>query len=170
MKNSFRFLIACLGFSLFSFGCSQPTADKESASVAMVTETKPDMAAIKAEIQAIEKAWSAADNAKDSNSLGAFLANDAVSMSANSPMAVGKAAIIKEMEAGFASRPAGQTVSYEVLDVFGDDKLVTEVGKSTRMDASGKVISTGNYMAIWEKRDGKWLCIRDIGYSNTKEN
>ncbi len=29
-------------------------------------------------------------------------------------------------------------------------------------DASGKVIRTGKYMAIWEKRDGKYICIRDI--------
>ena len=169
MKNSFRLLIACLGILLFSFGCNQPTAETSPVPVADV-ETKPDMAKIKREIQAIEKAWAAADNARDANALAAFYANDAISMSENSPMVVGKAAILKEMQTSFASRPAGHTVSYEVLDVFGDENIVTEVGKSTRMDASGKVVYTGKYMAVWEKRDGKWLCLSDIGNSDSKEN
>jgi len=36
------------------------------------------------------------------------------------------------------------------------------------MDAAGKVTATGKYMAVWEKRDGKWLCIRDIGNEDAK--
>ncbi len=48
------------------------------------------------------------------------------------------------------------------LDVFGSENQVTEVGKSTIKDATGKVTYTGKYMAIWEKRDGKYVCVRDI--------
>ena len=54
--------------------------------------------------------------------------------------------------------------------VFGDENTVTEVGKMTRKDASGKVVSTGKYMAVWEKRDGKYLCVRDIGNSDSEED
>jgi ketosteroid isomerase-like protein len=39
---------------------------------------------------------------------------------------------------------------------------VTEIGTAISKDASGKVIRTGKYMAVWEKRDGKYICIRDI--------
>lgn len=171
-KNYFRIAIACIALSLFSVACSSPAPEEAAAPEEMAppVAAAPDMAAIKAEIQALETAWSAADNAGDVAALLAFYSDDAVSMGSGYPMAVGKAAIQKELEAGMASKPAGSTVSYEVLDVFGNENTVTEVGKTTRMDASGKVISTGKYMAIWEKRDGKYLCVRDISNSDSKEN
>ena len=83
-------------------------------------------------------------------------------------MLVGKAAILKDVQASLAKRPKGANTAYTVMDVFGDENTVTEVGKTTRNDASGKVISTGKYMAIWEKRDGKLLCIRDISNDDVK--
>ncbi|MFD2202666.1 YybH family protein [Shivajiella indica] len=172
MKNYFRIATACIALSLFSVACSSP-APEEAAAPEVITAPvaeAPDMAAIKAEIQRLETAWAAADNAGDVTALLAFYSDDAVSMAGDTPMAVGKAAIQKEIEASMASRPAGTTTKYETMEVFGDDKIVTEVGKITRMDASGKVTSTGKYMAIWEKRDGKYVCIRDIGNNDAKEN
>ena len=170
-KNYFRIATACIALSLFSVACSSPAPEEAAAPevAAEPVETAPDMNAIKAEIQALETAWGAADNAGDVAALLAFYTDDAVSMGSGTPMAMGKAAIQKQLEEGMASNPAGSTVSYEVLDVFGDENTVTEVGKTTRMDASGKVISTGKYMAIWEKRDGKYLCVRDISNSDSKE-
>ena len=171
-KIYFRIATACIALSLFSVACSSPAPEEAAAPevVAEPVETAPDMAAIKAEIQALETAWAAAENAGDIPGLLAFYGDDAVSMGSGSPMAVGKAAIQKQLEEGMASKPAGTTVSYEVLDVFGDENTVTEVGKTTRKDASGKVISSGKYMAVWEKRDGKYLCVRDISNSDSKEN
>ncbi|MDP2889914.1 MAG: nuclear transport factor 2 family protein [Bacteroidota bacterium] len=157
----------CVAFSLLVIGCSAPAPKVAETPIQVVAE--PDMAAIKAEIQALESSWSAADNARDAGAIAAFYAEDAVSLSNNKPMLVGKAAIQTDIEAGLAKRPAGSTVSYDVLDVFGDDKQVTEVGKATVKDASGKVISTGKYMAVWEKRDGKYICIRDIYNDDVKE-
>ncbi len=168
----FRIATACIALSLFSVACSSPPPEEAAAPVEMAppVAAEPDMAAIKSEIQALETAWGAADNAGDVAALLAFYSDDAVSMGSGSPMAVGKAAIQKQLEEGMASRPAGSTVSYDVLDVFGDENTVTEVGKTTRMDASGKVISSGKYMAIWEKRDGKYICVRDISNSDSKED
>ena len=171
-KNYFRLATACIALSLFSVACSPPAPEEAAAPEEIVPPAAPgpDLASIKAEIQALEDAWSAADNAGDVAALLAFYAEDAVSMGGDSPMAIGKAAIQKEIEASMASRTAGNTVKYEVLDVFGDENTVTEVGKTTRMDASGKIISTGKYMAIWEKRDGKYLCVRDISNNDSKDN
>jgi ketosteroid isomerase-like protein len=75
---------------------------------------------------------------------------------------VGKAAIQKETAESLAKRAQGETVAYETLEVFGDGNTVTEIGTAITKDASGKVIRTGKYMAIWEKRNGKYICIRDI--------
>lgn len=166
--NYFKIALAFIGISVFGFACSSPAPEEAAAPEEMTAPApaKPDMAAIKAEIQAIETAFAEADNARDVNAILAFYSDDAVTMGSGEPMSVGKAAIQTSIEKGFAESPAGGTVTYEVLEVFGDDNIVTEVGKSTRKDASGKVTSTGKYMAIWEKRNGKFVCIRDIGNSD----
>lgn len=156
-----------VALSLFVIGCSTP-APKPAGAVTLA-ETKPDMAAVKAEIQDLEIAWAAADNARDANAVAAFYAEDALSMSNDKPTLMGKAAILADITEGLAKKAAGLTVSYEVMEVFGDDKVVTEIGKAISKDASGNVISTGKYMAVWEKRDGKFICIRDIYNNDQKE-
>ena len=160
----------CLVLCALTIGCNSPATDN-AANAANPTEqvaAKPDMAVLKAAIQALETQWATADNARDANAIAAFYADDAVSMANNAPMLVGKAAILKDVQASLAKRLKGANTAYTVMDVFGDENTVTEVGKTTRNDASGKVISTGKYMAIWEKRGGKLLCIRDISNDDVK--
>jgi len=152
---------------LFVIGCSAPAPKPVETPV--VVETKPDMAAVKAEIQALENAWAAADNARDANAVATFYADDAHSMSNDKPTIVGKAAILEDMHAGLAKKAVGTTVVYKTQEVFGDENTVTELGISTVTDAAGKVILTGKYMAVWEKRDGKYICIRDIYNNDVKE-
>ncbi len=167
-KNFFKLAAVGLTMSIFTIGCnSQPDkkTDVETAVTAEPVVVKADMNSIKAKIQAKESAWAAADNARDVNAVLAFYSDDAVSLSNNAPMAKGKAAIQKEL--GFEKRAKGETVSYNTLEVFGDENTVTEIGSSIRKDASGKVIRSGKYMAIWEKRDGKYICIRDIYNDDT---
>lgn len=175
MKKNYltRIATVCIACSLFSIGCNTPTEEKAATTSAKepteMAAVKPDMAKIKAEIQALESSWATADNARDTNAVAAFYADDAVSMASNKPMLVGKAAIKKDIEASLGKRAKGATMAYNVLDVFGDGNQVTEVGTTTVKDASGKVTYTGKYMAIWEKRDGKYVCLRDIGNDDVKE-
>jgi len=161
----------CVALSLSVVGFSASAGEK-SSEVSVLTEqvtAKSDLAKLKAEIQALENSWATADNARNSVAVAAFYADDAVSLSNNKPMVVGKAAIKKDIEANMAKRAKGSTVSYDVLDVFGNENTVTEVGKSTFKDETGKVTSTGKYMAVWEKRNGKYVCIRDIYNDDLKE-
>jgi uncharacterized protein (TIGR02246 family) len=140
------------------------------------TETTPtaaapaasDMNKVKAEIQALETAWAEADNMRDAKAIAVLYADDAVTLVNNKPMISGKEAILKDMEASMATKPKGSTIAFDVLDVFGDENTVTEVGKTTGKDSTGKVTYTGKYMAIWVKRDGKYVCIRDIGNDDAK--
>ena len=159
--------IVCVALSLFVISCGAPSP-KETV-VSIQEEAKPDMAAVKAEIQALESSWSEADNARDAEAIAAFYADDAKSMSNDKPTLVGKSAILEDIKASIAERTEGNTVVYETQEVFGDENTVTEIGTSTVKDASGKVISTGKYMAIWEKRNGKYICIRDIYNNDAKE-
>lgn len=160
------FITACV----FTIGCNTPEKEKSSASsVETTATTKPDLASIKAEIQARENEWAAADNARDAKALAAFYSDDAVTFSNNRPMVSGRDAILKDLEASMAKRLKGSTISFEVMDVFACDNIATETGKTTSKDSSGKVSYTGKYMAIWEKRDGKYVCIRDISNDDVKE-
>ncbi len=175
MKNNpiLPFIAICIAFSLFTFGCN-PATDTASKAAEATKEAakempaKPDMAKVKTEIQTLESAWAAADNARNAAAVSAFYADDAISLSNNNPMLVGKAAILKDIEASLAKRPKGGTVSYDVMDVFGDENTVTEVGKTTSKDATGKVYYAGKYMAVWEKRNGKYICVRDINNDDVK--
>jgi len=142
--------------------CQQATETKSEA-------PKPDMAKIKAEIKAIEDAWAVASTAKDVATIVGFYADDAISMNDDQPMLVGKAAIQKGVEAEVTRRKDNSTVTFETLDLYGDENRVTEVGKTTVTDSTGKVIYTGKYMAVWENRNGKWLTIRDISNDDAKE-
>jgi uncharacterized protein (TIGR02246 family) len=171
-KNFLKLILVGLTFLFLSVSCNTTTTEKAVTEPAVPAEpviVKPDMAAVKAEIQAIETAWAAATNARDVNALMALYADDAISMANNSPSLVGKAAIQKDLEENMKKRPEGSTVSYETTEVFGDDQVVTEIGTSVTKDATGKVTSTGKYIAIFEKRDGKYICIREIYNDDVKE-
>lgn len=149
MKFNLLFILSTA--SLLAFTACQQTA-----------ETPTDTAQVKTEIQALENAWAEALNTQDLDALMALYADDAVSMPDNAPILDGKAAIRKQQEQEFASTRAGRTYSFEVLDIYGDGKTVTETGKSTYKDASGKVTGTGKYMVVWEKQGDKYLCVREI--------
>lgn len=157
----------CFVLAAFVLACNAPTENKASEKAPEMA-VKPDMTKIKADIQAVESAWAAAVDAKDLNATVGFYSEDAISLSNNQPMITGKAAITKDVETWFSKRAAGTTTAYDVLEVYGNEDLVTEIGKTTIKDANGNATRTGKYMAIWEKRNGKYVCIRDISNDDAK--
>jgi uncharacterized protein (TIGR02246 family) len=167
----FKSAVVFMSLLIFTIGCKsaadEPGDSKAATGQSMTSSVDP--VKLKAEIQELETAWAKADNARDVNAIAAYYADDAITMDNNNPMSVGKEAIKKSLEAGMAKKAEGSTITYDVLDVFGGDNYVTEVGKSTRKDATGKAVSTAKYMAVWEKRNNKWICIRDIGNEDQAE-
>ena len=85
MKPNHFFILAAA--CLLAFTACQQTS-----------ETKPDMAQAKSEIQAIENAWADALNARDIDALMAMYTDDAVSMPYGAPLLSGKAAIRQHQE------------------------------------------------------------------------
>lgn len=149
-------LLSLIAVCLLTITACHP-ATKSSAGPA----TTKDLSQIKTEIQALENAWADAQNARDVEALLAMYTDDAVSMTNDGPSTSGKDAMRKSIETDFASS-GSLTSTYETLEVFGDEDTVTEIGKSTQKDASGNVVSTGKYMAIWVKQGDTYLCARDI--------
>lgn len=172
MKKSI--LLPVFAACVFMFASCQDAEKKEAAEAttaapaAAAEPAKPDMAKIKADIQAIETAWAAAQNAKDVKTLIALYSDDAVSMPDGEPMLNGKAAIQKKMEADFAKPAKYASVAFETMDVYAQGDVVTEVGKTTYKDAAGKTIGGGKYFAIFKNVDGKYLCIREIYNQDSK--
>ncbi|MBK6381208.1 MAG: DUF4440 domain-containing protein [Chitinophagaceae bacterium] len=151
------------------FASCQEAEKKEIPPATTVAEpAKPDPAQVRAEIVTIENAWAAAQNAKDINALMAMYADDAVSMPDGEPMLNGKAAIQKKQEADFAKPAKFASIAFETMDVYAQGNVVTEVGKTMYKDATGKIIGGGKYIAVFEKRDGKYLCIREIYNQDSK--
>ena len=165
-----RLTAACVALFFMTIGCNAPTSDTANKAVEATKQAvaKPDMLAVKAEIQSLENTWATAANAKDAATIANFYADDATSFDNNKPMVVGKAAIRKAIDETLAKKKPNETVTYETLDVYGDDNIVTEVGKTTVKDAKGTVTYAGKYMAVWEKRNGKYTCVRDINNDDVK--
>ena len=126
------------------------------------------MAAIKAEIIALEKSWDTYYNSGDLDSLLKLYADDAVRLPNNQNIITGKEAIKKDMEDEKSIKKKGFTSTSETTDVFGDENTVTEIGKTIRKDASGKVKSTGKYITVWKKMNGKFVTVREMWNDDAK--
>ena len=144
--------------TLFTASCKQTGQDTP----------KPDLAQIRTEIQALENAYAAGLNAKNASAVIVYYADDAISMVNNAPIAVGHDALLKMVQDEIANDTTNTTLAFEVVDIFASGDLVVETGKATHTDTSGNITKTGKYMSLFEKRDGRYVCIRDI-YNDDKK-
>ena len=62
-------------------------------------------------------------------------------------------------------------ISFTTTQVFpsNDGLQVVEIGYYSVVDSTNTAINTGNYMILFEKRDGKYVCIRDMSVSDMVE-
>lgn len=164
MKNKMKFPIF---LTMIAAGLLVFTSCKQAPSGE--TEVALDMEAIRAEIQAMEDAYATAYSAGDASAVMSYYADDAVSMPANEPSALGKAAIMASIQKSIDERKSPTTQAYEVVDLYAEGDLLVETGRSTTKDSTGTVINTGKYMSIFKKVDGKYICIRDISNSDMKK-
>jgi len=141
---------------------------KDAETAPVVEAPVVDVEQIKAEIQALEDAYAAASNVRDVEGIMPYYADDIVSYPADEPVIVGKEAMKASLLKDMAEYPKGSTVSYAVKDVFvsNDGNLVTEIGSYTSVDSLGVKVRSGHYVCVFEKRDGKYLCVRDMGTSD----
>ena len=78
-------MLTVITAGVLMFSSCQDAAKQEAPSaetLAIVDPAKPDLTKIRKEIQAVEKAWAVAQNAKDIKALMALYTNNAVSMPA----------------------------------------------------------------------------------------
>jgi uncharacterized protein (TIGR02246 family) len=152
-------------------GCSKaeaPVVDTAAGMTPSAATTASTTAADQEAVKAVNVAGFKAYNAHDVDAISALYADDAVVSAPGAPAARGAAAI-KE---AFAKDIAGATKAgisnnvgtSEEVGVSGD--LAWESNTFTATDKSGKTLDRGKYVTVFERRNGKWVIIRDIWNSD----
>jgi hypothetical protein len=162
MKNKLLKSIAIGVLIAIAIAC-QPKKEVEKA----VTTATVDKEKIKAEIVAMETVMADMYNMRSAAS-EEYYDDNATSFSQNKPPLVGKFAIDKSIKEDLASFPEGDVISFSVNEIFpsNDGEQVVEIGSYKVTDVKGVVKYTGNYMSLFVKKDGKYVCIRDMGASD----
>jgi ketosteroid isomerase-like protein len=126
-----------------------------------------DKEQIKKEIQAKEDEYAATYNAGEMKNIG-YYAEDATTFAQNQPPLVGKKAIIEYLGIGIDSLKRNNKISFTTNEVFvsNDAIMVLEIGSYKVVDSTNTAINTGNYMVLFEKRDGKYVSVRDMSASD----
>ncbi len=139
--------------------CNPKSAEPDAAVV--------DKEQIKKEIQAKEDGFAEVYNARELKNIG-YYAEDATSFSQNREPLVGKQAIIDYLKANIDSVPASHKIAFTTKEVFvsSDGDMVVEVGYFKFVDSTNTIVNSGNYMSLFEKRNGKYVCLRDMSVSD----
>ena len=148
--------------SIRLFGFLALTALIFSACTTTEKEDVIDMEKVKVEIQAMEDGYAAGEKAKDADAVAAYYSDDAISYSRNKQPLSGRAAIRDNIANNIAKDTTDNYNVYKVVDLFAEGNTAVEIGSWTEFDAAGNEIENGNYMSYFEKRDGKYICVRDM--------
>jgi ketosteroid isomerase-like protein len=126
-----------------------------------------DKEQIKKEIQAKEDEFAAAYNAGEMKRIG-YYAEDATTFAQNNPPLVGREAIVEYLKANIDSVDKDNKISFITKEVFvsNDGNQVVEVGSYKVVDSTNTSVNAGNYMSLFEKRNGRYYSVRDMSASD----
>jgi ketosteroid isomerase-like protein len=149
-------ILGCI--SSLVFACNEKK--EETATPAVV-----DKEQIKKEIQTKEDQFATLYNSNELKDIG-YYADDASSFYQNRAPLIGKPAIIEFLKADLISNT--DKISFKTNEVFvsDDGNQVVELGYFKVVDSANNAINTGNYMSLFEKRDGSYKCVRDMSASD----
>ena len=150
-------LILCLISLLIACNSNKP----ESNEVAI------DKEQIKKEIQARENEFAETYNSGIPKSIG-YYSDDAVSFTQNRAPLVGKEAIVEYLFGSLNQTTQSNKISFTTNEVFisNDGNQVVEIGYYKVVDSTNTAVNTGNYMVLFEKRNGRYVCLRDMSASD----
>lgn len=130
---------------------------KKTESVVVVIDKEQ----IKQEIQAKENAFAEVYNSGELKNIG-YYADDAVTFFQNRAPLVGKDSIVAYLKSDLKANSNKITFITKEVFVSNDGEQVVETGYYSVVDSTNTPINTGNYMSLFVKRDGKYVCLRDM--------
>lgn len=140
---------------LFLGGCAAP---KEQEAV-------QDPAAIRAAIEDVDRAFSAAFDRDDTLVISALYTEDAMLLPPNHEPVMGRDSIAAFW--GPLLTPAMKSLHLETTEVGGAKDDVYEVGNYTLLAADGSTADRGKYVVLLKRQsDGGWRLYRDMWSSN----
>lgn len=150
------FLLALLILAAPQFAGCQPTDAPASEASESVTAEAPavDPATVRAEIEAIQARYQAADRIGDHATIAALYADDAVIHPANKPAARGRAALDAYFAAN-SSDPEELTFTTVDVGVSDDGSLAYEVGTVAGPKGAGK------YLTVYRRTADGWTIVGD---------
>lgn len=156
MENNLVRGILLSGITVIMFSCSSGTNGSAAT----------DKEQIKKEIQAKEDEFASLYNTGELRNIG-YYADDATTFFQNREPLVGKEAIVAFLRADLSANSRNK-ISYKTNEVFvsSDGHQVVEVGYFTVTDSANTTLNSGNYMSLFEKRNGKYVCVRDMSASD----
>jgi len=95
-----------------------------------------------------------------------YYSDDAISYSRNEEPLSGKAAIKERTAQRLAKDTTGNHNVYKVVDLFADGDMVVEIGSWSVVNPAGAETDKGHYMSMFQKRDGKYVCVRDMNVTS----
>jgi uncharacterized protein (TIGR02246 family) len=133
------------------------------AACARTAPTAADSAADETAARAVNIAWYKAYNAGDGAGVAALYAEDAVLNAPGAPAARGMAAIREYFmkSAGAAAAAGVALVDGPTSDVGVSGDLAWQSGTFKITDKSGAAMDAGKYITVFQRKDGKWMIIRD---------
>jgi ketosteroid isomerase-like protein len=139
------------------FACTPKKSDTEAVVI--------DKEQIKKEIQAKEDAFAEIYNTGELKNIG-YYAEDATTFYQNKAPLVGKQAIVDFLKSDLSSN--SNKISFTTNEVFpsSDGNQVVEIGSYKVVDSTNTAINTGNYMVLFEKRDGSYFSVREMSASD----
>jgi|SRR5688572_26220667 len=159
MKNSslIKILMASMVFVIFA--CNDKKEEPAAAAPLV------DKEQIKNEIQAKENEFAETYNSGEIKDIG-YYADDAKTFFQNREPLVGKQAIVEYLKTDLANNT--NKISFKTNEVFisNDGNQVVELGYFKVVDSTNAPVNTGNYMSLFEKRNGKYVCVRDMSASD----
>ena len=157
MKNMFVKGIV-LGY-LFLLMASCNTNEEKSTSVLI------DKEQIKKEIQARENQFADIYNGGELKKIG-YYADDAITYYQNMAPLTSRQERLEFLEVDLATNT--NKITFTTNEVFPskDGSQVLEIGYYSVVDSANIIVSSGNYMSLFEKRDGQYVCLRDMSASD----
>jgi len=128
-----------------------------------------DMDQLKKEIQAMEDGFAAAEKMKDADAVAAYYSEDAVSYHRAQDPSIGRNAIRDRIASRMATDSSGNQNVYKVVDLYADGDLAVEIGSWTEVKPDSTENDKGFYLSVFQKKDGKYSCIRDMSVSTKPE-
>ena len=147
-----------IGYLFFLMGACNSN-QSNSASIVI------DKEQIKKEIQDRENQFAEIYNTGELKKIG-YYADDAITYYQNMAPLTSRQERLEFLEVDLATNT--NKITFTTNEVFAskDGDQVLEIGYYTVVDSSNTVVSSGNYMSLFEKRDGQYVCLRDMSASD----